>query len=372
MIKILVVTQPTETGLTYHRQTVPHRHLEANYSEYRVDITYDVSEATKEELSQYQIVSFLRLVSEKGETEKIIQNCKDAGCKVVLDIDDYWHLHPTHELYKAYNKHDIPNQTIAGLVNADWVTTTTEHFADKIREFNKNVVVLPNSVDENEPQYKVNDTYSDRMRFGYIAGVYHVPDARLMYEGMKDVHKKIKKDKYQFCLGGYNPNQAYNFIEFMFTNEYKALSSDYREYLAKYTQEDNHKGDSENYKRLWAKDVNNYASLYNDIDVALVPLVEHNFNSYKSQIKIIEAGWFKKSVIVSNVMPYTIDCNKSNSTLISPSKRGDGWGVAMKSLILNPNKADDLAESLHEHVKANYNMDKVNVVRNELYKRICE
>ena len=366
-----MVTQQNETGLTYHRQSVPHRHLQANYSEYIVDITYDVSEATKEQLSEYQIVSFLRIVDTQFRTEQIIQNCKDAGCKVVIDIDDYWNLNPTHELYKAYSDNKIPEQTIAGLKNADWVTTTTEHFADKIREYNTNVTILPNSIYDFEPQFNPEPTYSDRVRFGYIAGVFHVPDAKLMYEGMKEVHKKIKKDKYQFCLGGFSNNESYKFIEFMFSDQYKALTNDYREYLAKYSEEDNHIGDSQNYKRLWGKDVFNYARLYNDIDVALVPLVENSFNSCKSQIKIIEAGWFKKPVIASNVMPYTIDCNKKNSILISPGKNKD-WGIAIKSLILNPNKADDLAEALHQHVKANYNMDKVNVVRNELYKRICE
>lgn len=154
MIKVLVVTQRKPTGLTYHRQTVPHLNLLKDY-EYKIGFTYDVSEATKEELSNYQIVSFLRLVDSEGKTESIIQNCKDAGCKVVVDIDDYWNLHPTHELYKSYKENDIPNQTITGLKNADWVTTTTEHFADKIREFNENVTVLPNAIDEDEPQFKV-------------------------------------------------------------------------------------------------------------------------------------------------------------------------------------------------------------------------
>lgn len=372
MIKILVVTQPKETGLTYHRQTIPHTHLVANYSDFHVDYAIDISEATKENLQDYQIVCFLRLVSEKGKTETLINKCKEAGCKVVVDIDDYWFLHPTHELHKKYKENNISNQTISGLVNADWVTTTTEHFADKIKQHNKNVTVLPNSIDETQPQFKVSNTYSNRLRFGYIAGVYHVPDAKLMFNGMKEVHKTVRNDRYQFCLGGYGNNNTYNFMEYMFSNEYKALPKEYKEYLGEFTPEENFKGDSECYKRLWGKSVYEYATLYNEIDVALVPLVETSFNSFKSQIKIIEAGWFKKAVIVSNVMPYTIDCKKSNSILISPSKRGDGWGLAMKRLINNPNLVEDLGEAMHETVKEKYNMDTVNKVRADLYRKLCE
>ena len=71
-------------------------------------------------------------------------------------------------------------------------------------------------------------------------------------------------------------------------------------------------------------------------------------------------------------MPYTIDCKRNNAILISPNKRNEGWGVAMKSLILNPNRVQELAESLHETVKDKYNMDNVNVIRNQLYKSICQ
>lgn len=371
-MRILVVTQQRETGLTYHRQTVPHRHLTANYEKYKVDYAYDISGATKEELSNYQIVTFLRVVDADYKSKEILDKCKEAGCKTVIDIDDYWNLNKTHELYHTYEKNNISKQTVDGLVNCDWVTTTTEHFADKIREFNKNVTVLPNSIDPLQPQFMPNKKESDKVRFGYIAGVFHAPDARLMFEGMRDVYKTINRNKFQFCLGGYNPNMSYNFIEMMFTNEFKSISKTYKEYLVKYVQEGNEIADLEPYKRLWGLDVYNYARLYNEVDVSLVPLVSNSFNSYKSQIKIIEAGHFKKAAIVSNVAPYTFDCNKENSILINPDKKNLGWGVAIKSLIQNPNRIEDLGEALHETVKDKYNINTVNKVRNELYQKLCE
>lgn len=370
-MQILVVTQSRETGLTYHRQSVPHNHLARNYEGYNIDVTYDVSKATKEELSKYQIVTFLRLVDEKGQSEKIIQNCKDAGCKVVIDIDDYWNLHPSHELYKTYKDHDIPNQTVAGLKAADWVTTTTEHFADKIKAFNENVTVLPNSIDPFEKQYSHQDVYSDRVRFGWIGGVYHTPDIELLRPAFKTIWKGVNHDKFQLCLGGYNPNFAYNHLERIFTDNKKhPLDKEYQEYLKKGTEQDSHLMEGQPYKRLWGKNVREYAKMYNEIDVALVPLVSNAFNGYKSQIKIIEAGWFKKACIVSNVKPYTFDCTKENSILIDPKQ--DRWATSMKSLILHPERIKELGLSMHETVRENFMMDKVNIVRDQLYKRLCE
>lgn len=370
-MKILLVTQEQHTGLTYHRQLVPHMNLERNYG-YEVIPCHDIDRITDSELKEYQIVSFLRLVDYKFRTEDIISRCKRSGCKVIVDIDDYWNLHPTHELYKSYTDNKIPEQTISGLINADWVTTTTDHFAVKIMEYNKNVTVLPNSIDLTEKQFQENKTYSDRLRFGWIGGVFHAPDVRLMYEGFKDVFKTVSNDKFQFCLGGFNQNEQYLFLERVYTDNYKAIKDkEYKKYLGLIEEKNNHLSDSQSYKRLWGKSVFEYAKLYNDIDVSLVPLVKTSFNSYKSQIKIIEAGFFKKAVIVSNVMPYTIDCNKKNSILISPHKRNEGWSTAIKSMILNPNKVEDLAEQMYLTVKDKYNMDNVNVVRDQLYKSLC-
>ena len=418
-MKILVITSKEVTGLNYHRQLIPHKHLSVNYS---YDVTYaeGLDVLTDKELKEFEVVTFLRIVDTNGNSSSIIQRAKDAGCKTILDIDDYWKLPNSHGLAQTYIDNKIEKQTLESVSNVDWVTTTTEHFADKLKDYNENVVVIPNSIWGDEDQFAVRESQSDRVRFGWIGGVFHLPDIKLLHEGFKDVWSNVNNDKFQLCLGGYNfPDKyqyvcnvlangdmdkqsrskfeyykkelfegrdipdvlifnnvynnipQYDLIEFYFTFGGKyPKDEEYKKYLEKKKQEDLHIMDSQPYKRLWGKSAAEYATLYNDIDVSLVPLVESNFNSFKSQIKIIEAGWFKKAAIVSNVMPYTIDCNRSNSILISPSKRNDGWGTAIKSLILNPNKREDLAEQLHEDVKSKYDMNIVNKVRHDLYQKL--
>jgi glycosyltransferase involved in cell wall biosynthesis len=319
-----------------------------------------------------------------------------------------------------YDAFEYPKYAVEGLQVVDYVTTTTEHFADKIREYNKNVIVLPNSIDATTSQFIPKPVDSDRVRIGWIGGVFHQEDLKLVSNGFKEVWKTIKHDKFQFALGGWNcpekldyvkkqlaskqlPNEVrslfktletalilgqdvqysdifrkelgnippYDLIEGYFTDFLKyPKDSGYKEYLQLRTAQGNELGDNKPYRRILSATATEYARMYNEIDVALVPLKENNFNGYKSQIKIIEAGYFKKAVIVSNVAPYTFDCTNKNSILISPSKRGDGWGSAMKSLIINPNKREDLAEALHEHVMDNYMMDKTNELRHQLYQSL--
>jgi glycosyltransferase involved in cell wall biosynthesis len=352
-MKILLITDNRLTGLNYHRQLVPHSHLSKLYG-YEILIYNSLDNVSDEVLKDINIVSFLRIINIEGRTEEIIKRAKKYGAKVIIDIDDYWILHKEHELRERYEKTNYEKYCIEGLKLADYVTTTTEHFADEIRKINNNVIVLPNSIDPNENQFKINPTVSDRYRIGWVGGLFHVPDVAMMYEGIKDVYKSIKSDKFQFCLGGYNePNDQYQFMEMIFKggcNPPEGLDSQYR--------------------RLYGKPANDYAEMYNELDCCLVPLRENKFSSFKSQIKIIEAGYFKKPVIVSNVTPYTFDCKRDNSILISPSKRNEGWGVAIKSLILNPNKGEDLAAKLNELVLSKYMINIVNKKRHEFYQSL--
>ena len=144
-------------------------------------------------------------------------------------------------------------------------------------------------------QFQNKPLNADRLRLGWIGGIYHHKDIRLMYEGFNEVFKGVKSDKFQLCLGGFGANQVYQFLEVIYTNEYKNIKSDlYRKYLSEYIEQGNEIANEQPYKRLWGKSVFQYGTLYNEIDVALVPLVEHNFNSFKSQIKIFFRISFKK------------------------------------------------------------------------------
>lgn len=110
--------------------------------------------------------------------------------------------------------------------------------------------------------------------------------------------------------------------------------------------------------------------MYNNIHVALAPLKENKFNNCKSQLKVIEAAFMKKAIIVSNTSPYTIDCNVSNSILVNESDWRNGWYRAIKRMINNPSLVYDLAAKLHEDITIKYHISSVNQKRYEVLKSL--
>ena len=94
---------------------------------------------------------------------------------------------------------------------------------------------------------------------------------------------------------------------------------------------------------------------------------------------MIEAGFYKKALIASNIGPYTIDlthCLKNgnfvdgNALLVDENRNHSDWTKHIKKLLDNPNMAKDMGERLYEHVSKNYDLNIVTKTRAELYKSL--
>lgn len=387
-VRILLITKPTDDALKYHRQLTPHRRLVDQYNEFSVTqmtgkildndkvIEASVDDLTDEALKNFDIVYYLRQISfNEGKVKPTIDRLHGLGLKVVFDIDDYWVLNSAHPMYSKYKEKNVKKETEEALKLVDHVITTTEYFAEQIKPLNTNVTVIPNCISPMDNQFVPRSISSPRMRFGWIGGVYHRADIASMDTAFcKVLGDKEVRDEVQICLGGFNhPNPEYQQIEQMMTcnYEFKATDSSYTEYLYNYTPISEHVSFDKPYRRLWAKSVFEYGTLYNEIDVSLIPLKDFKFNKCKSELKLVEAGWMGKAVIVQDVLPYSkwITHGK-NGLLVQPGRPID-WYLNIKKLAKNPNMVKDLAEGLRETINEHFNMDKWNEVRAQLYKRIA-
>jgi glycosyltransferase involved in cell wall biosynthesis len=99
----------------------------------------------------------------------------------------------------------------------------------------------------------------------------------------------------------------------------------------------------------------------------------------KSQLKVIEAGFYKKALIASNLGPYTIDLKHSleygnfvdgNALLVDENRNHSDWAKFIDKLVKNPNMAKDMGERLYETVKDKYDLTKVTENRASFYKSI--
>jgi glycosyltransferase involved in cell wall biosynthesis len=101
----------------------------------------------------------------------------------------------------------------------------------------------------------------------------------------------------------------------------------------------------------------------------------------KSQLKVIEAGFYKKALIASNVGPYTIDLKHAldkgqftdgNALLVNENNNHSDWAKFVKKLVDNPNFITDLGERLYETVNVKYNLQNVTELRKEFYKSLIK
>jgi glycosyltransferase involved in cell wall biosynthesis len=157
------------------------------------------------------------------------------------------------------------------------------------------------------------------------------------------------------------------------------VSDEYKKHLINYNQESYTGNPDEPYLRVWTKPVTSYAKNYAKFDVSLSPIKNTMFNRMKSQLKVIEAGFYKKALIASDLGPYTIDlkhCMKNgefvdgNAMLVNENRNHADWPKFIEKLVKNPNLAKDMGERLYETVKDKYDLNVVTKTRAEFYKSI--
>jgi glycosyltransferase involved in cell wall biosynthesis len=330
MSKIRVLVLPSDkTGVGKFRSIDPHVCLQNNHSDdFHVDIDYEPKVNDINYWKKYDIVHFHRTIGhEYDNSVNLIQRLNSIGLVTIMDLDDYWlptKEHPVHQLVIQSNLH---KKIIENLKVASHITTTTTVFADEMMKFNKNVHVLPNAINPKEPQFQAETLPSDKLRFGWLGGSSHLHDLKLM-EGTISKLKPLK-DKFTMSLCGFDIRGTVTEInqqtgeqkqrdilpeetvwaryEEIFTNKYDMVDPKHKEFLMKFKEEEYISDTLPFYNRVWTKPVTSYASNYRLFDVSLAPIKNHIFNRVKSQLKVIEAGFYKKAIIASNVGPYTID-----------------------------------------------------------------
>jgi len=233
----------------------------------------------------------------------------------------------------------------------------------------------------------------------FWCGNSHLHDLMLL-DGFIDKNSDIS-DKLQYVLCGFDTRGSVTEVnqqtgeqkqrpilphetvwaryEEIFTSNYKIIGNDYRSYLNEF-KEYEYKTDKElPYVRVWTKPVTSYAMNYSKFDISLAPIKNHIFNRVKSQLKVIEAGFYKKAIIASNIGPYTLDlkhCLKNgnfvdgNAMLVDENKNHSDWSKFIKKLVQNPNLIEDMGHRLYETVKDEYDLNNVAKNISQFYKSI--
>jgi glycosyltransferase involved in cell wall biosynthesis len=414
-VKVLVICSD-RSGVAKFRSLDPHLRLQEMYPEdFFVDIiTAGIDSINWDDdnyLKQFDIVHFHRTITDVvggqlqpvyGENAKrIFDKFKKFGIVSVMDIDDYWMPSIDHPAYPMLKQAKLDELIKSNFPLVDYVTTTTKIFAEEIKKYNKNVIIIPNAINPEEPQFQKKEVKSDKkLRIGWLGGSSHLEDLRLMRQGLNIWMNSDESKDTQLVICGFDtrgsmtetnsqtgeqrtrkilPHESvWARYEEVFTDDYKILSPEYKKQLLKYSQEEGFNDINESYRRVWTKPITTYASNYNSFDISLAPLKEHMFNKVKSQLKVIEAGFHKKALIAQNYGPYTIDLvnvmefggkinEKGNAILIDSKKNHSDWLKAIKFLHKNPELIEIMGENLYLCVKEKYHIDVVTKNRHYFY-----
>jgi glycosyltransferase involved in cell wall biosynthesis len=403
MSKINVLVLPSDTsGVGKYRSVDPHVKLQNLYPEdFHVDIDYQPKLNDINYWKKYQIVHFHRSFGNIDQCPQLIKSLQSLGIIMIGDIDDYWLPTKEHPIHALIVENKMNQRIVDNLKACDYVTTTTEIFANEIRKYNKNVIVLENAIDPKEPQFCEPTLPSDKVRVGWLGGSSHLHDLKLL-GGMVNKLSPIQ-DKLQYYVCGFDIRGSVTEInkqtgektqrpikpeetvwvkyEEIFTDNYKIISPEYKLFLDKFKEEDYPAIQNENYVRVWTRPVESYARNYSNFDISLAPIKNHIFNRMKSQLKVIEAGFYKKALIASNVGPYTIDLKHAmkngeftdgNALLVDEVRSHSDWAKCVKKLVDNPNMITDLGERLYETVSKKYDLNIVTKTRAEFYKSLIK
>jgi processive 1,2-diacylglycerol beta-glucosyltransferase len=248
------------------------------------------------------------------------------GYRLVLDLDDYWHLPTEHYLYDAHTRYGMPAALETAIKQADAVMVTNDELAARVTPLNPEVAVVPNALPFGDGQF-VLGSRQGHARFIYAAGPSHLPDLRVAATAL---------NQSDVTLAGFNDNEKQ-------WQKMRALVPQ-----VQITKQVN---------------VTKYMRVYEGHQVAVAPLVDNTFNRCKSNLKLLEAGAKGMPLIASPVAPYNHP--RDRDFVIHASTEAE-WVAAMTRCRRDPQMVEERGQALHEHVKTHYSLAAANEIRRQV------
>ncbi len=300
-MSLLELEDPGRTSCGYHRITMPFEYLKA--------------------LPKVPVyVVNRRPATDAGKLERM----KRAGYKIVVDVDDYWHLDADHPLFESYERVNRP-ELEACMSAADMVWCTHDLLAEAIRPLNENVYVVPNALPFDTGQFVRNESFGPTVV--YAAGSSHVNDIPEFGDAMATV---------PLTMAGWRP------FDHSWMKMARALPN------ASYVKE---------------KVVDNYMGVYEGHGVTVAPLRNTFFNRCKSNLKVLEAGCRGLPIIASAVHPYV---NGVDENVVCYARSVHDWRHKVRRLLADASYRFECGEALAEHVRQHYDLSRANALRRQL------
>ncbi|MBU0777633.1 glycosyltransferase [Patescibacteria group bacterium] len=271
-----------------------------------------------------------------ADVTRLIRTCKNAGIKVVFDIDDdALHIPPENPNYmvwgrdsrkvqqmvRAYRKvgkeppairNMTPQQAaenakmlFRGILDnirlADLVTTTTPVLRDVYQKYNSNIVVLPNQMDRGGWE-NLKPVEHERLWIGWAGGWTHIHDLEIVARPMGEILRRY--DHVDLCLIGWGQAKELVFSDI---SPERVLTFP------------------------WSDDVYGYRNNLASMDIILAPSYDNLFNAGKSDIRVMEAWIGAKAPVVASPTTYGETVRQAGGGLVA--KNTKDWIASLSKLI---------------------------------------
>lgn len=208
MSKIKILVNHTESfGVGFYRVIKPFTILAETYpDDFEVEISNEINFNDWNYLKNFNIIFSHRTIVNFEDMEIFCKECRKHDIKTIIDLDDYFSVPDWHPLYESIKNDNMEAKIINNLKHVDYVTTTTPIFAKYISEYNKNVFVFENGIDDTESEFKLKPKeQSEFTRFLFLGGSSHRNDLELLRDSFDVLRNDDQvQGKYQLHIAGFD------------------------------------------------------------------------------------------------------------------------------------------------------------------------
>lgn len=272
----------------------------------------------------YDVMIFQKI--QNKEALVILDGYKKTHPRVrqIMEIDDsIGDLAPAHD-HRFSLAHSIAAEHAA---RADAIVCSTKFLAESVKPYiekDTKVHIAPNCINDDEWKIERKERPKrEGIRIGYVGGSAHDEDIYICYKALLKFLDKNKDATFVMRYGGYRP-----------------------EYLEEHPQID--------FKQIAWHPSTYPQNIYDlDIDVALAPLRDVNFNRCKSAIKWLEWASIDVPVIASNMESY-----KDIEGIVLTGNTSEEWYAALNFAVDTIRKEGYIFEDLQKRAKEQFNISK--------------
>jgi len=361
----ILVAPANKGGCSYYRAWNPFETIEKqfpNIVEFRynenpleIDIEKKEEGGNNYEDLNWCDVFFTQNLSNFGgpATIRTIGLAKEFGKFVWYDTDDLLtNIYDDHRLKQLYLDNDLENLTKFIYSNADLVTVTQDKFAQRVAPFCTNTLaIIKNAIDYslpawNAPKVPVNKKIT---RVGWVGGIHHEADVKEFASVPHMVNQRAGRERVHWGFYGrppVDPENKDDWQQQVWDNYQKTLLSGFK--------------GANNWNIYQALPASDYGIMYSNIDIAIAPLQNNEFNDSKSDIKVAECGRYKVPLVATDVGCYSDTIiNGYTGYLIPPDSPKSEWVKVLHKMIADPKGTKRMGENLHRITEELFDVTKV-------------